>query len=162
MALLVGAIDALSGDLPTYFLMRELSGDAWCNTSVDLNWEWAKHRPKQLSSGKQITKLEIIDLWKYDNIKHVFIVFKKRNKGILSKVNCISKINLILYWQSLCEFNLQVPEWSECPSYAREPTESLVHNGTEDVRYFVSRDGGSQHLHRVQQHVYYTCGTTAA
>ena len=29
--------------------------NAWCNTSVDLNWEWAKHRTKQLSSGKQIT-----------------------------------------------------------------------------------------------------------
>ena len=25
------------------------------DTSVDLKWEWAKHRPKQLSSGKEIT-----------------------------------------------------------------------------------------------------------
>ena len=27
----------------------------WYNTSVNLNWEWVKHHPKQLSSCKQIT-----------------------------------------------------------------------------------------------------------
>ena len=39
------------------------------DTSVDLNWEWAKHRPKQLSSGKRITlvggywKMKIMTWW---------------------------------------------------------------------------------------------------
>ena len=31
---------------------------------VNLNWKWAKHRPKQLSSGMQITL--VTDKWKYD------------------------------------------------------------------------------------------------
>ena len=79
VAMLVDAIIALSGDLHTYFLMRELSGrtskfmwcacflsffisflflslnnqhryNAWYDTSVDLNLQWAKRCLKQLSS----------------------------------------------------------------------------------------------------------------
>ena len=43
--------------LPDSALMAPISIATMQDTSVDLNWEWAKHRPKQFSSGKQIIYL---------------------------------------------------------------------------------------------------------
>jgi hypothetical protein len=40
---------------PDSTLMVPISIATTQDTTVDLNGEWAKHRPKQLSSGKQIT-----------------------------------------------------------------------------------------------------------
>ena len=62
--------------------MAPISNATMQDTSVDLNWEWAKHHPKQLSSGKQITILG--DYWYIKKIMTSPLTFIKIDDRILS------------------------------------------------------------------------------